>query len=489
MRIPLHILLSVVPLWVALIAALLVVILLFLVFVLRQQYRSQQQLLTQQYDADVERLNMLLEHAKVNIDSLQTALTHEQQLVSESQKNIQIAEQTDHQNKMQSAERLHQLQQKNAILMAKLDDEIRARQELQQGLNEQKVALRQEFENLSNRLFDEKQQQFSQSAKQNLDTWLSPLRSELGSFRKRVDDIHSADLVDRNHLKGQIEILQQQTLRIGDDAVKLANALKGDNKAQGNWGEMVLTRLLEESGLEAGREYQAQASYTDESGHRKQPDVVIHLPENKDIVIDSKVSLVSYERYFKAENDQEKAVQLAAHVQSLRQHVQGLSQKSYDNLNGIRSLDFVFLFVPIEAAYMSAMQAEPSLFQNAYDRGVVIVCPTTLMASLRTVANIWRFEKQNRYAQEIAEKAGALHDQFALVVESLDDAEKLLGKAQQAFTLTRKRLSDGRGNLINRIHHLKKLGAKAKKELPPSAAVHLDEQEDSLSIEKNTDEQ
>ena len=333
-------------------------------------------------------------------------------------------------------------------------------------LQDAKQTLGQEFENLANRIFDDKQAKFSLQNKEALEVTLSPLRRDIGDFRKQVESAYDKENADRNKLAGQISELQKQTLQISADAVSLANALRGDNKAQGNWGEFVLEKLLEDSGLTNGREYDTQVALKDDTGKRRNPDVIVHLPEGRDIVIDAKVSLVDYERYFHAENEETKAQCLRQHLASLRAHIKGLSGKDYESLEGVNSLDFVLIFVPVEAAFVLALDQDPEMMRDAYDRGIILVSPTTLMVTLRTIKNLWRYADQNRNAQLIADKAGALYDQFVMYVEALDDVGKHLDKSKDAWDIARKRLTSGRGNLVRRTEELKKLGAKTKKSLP-----------------------
>jgi len=333
-------------------------------------------------------------------------------------------------------------------------------------LQDAKQTLGQEFENLANRIFDDKQAKFSLQNKEALEVTLSPLRRDIGDFRKQVESAYDKENADRNKLAGQISELQKQTLQISADAVSLANALRGDNKAQGNWGEFVLEKLLEDSGLTNGREYDTQVALKDDTGKRRNPDVVVHLPEGRDIVIDAKVSLVDYERYFHAEDEETKAQCLRQHLASLSAHIKGLSGKDYESLEGVNSLDFVLIFVPVEAAFVLALDHDPEMMRDAYDRGIILVSPTTLMVTLRTIKNLWRYADQNRNAQLIADKAGALYDQFVGYVEALDDVGKHLDKSKDAWDTARKRLTSGRGNLVRRTEELKKLGAKTKKSLP-----------------------
>ncbi|HAU02385.1 MAG: DNA recombination protein RmuC [Porticoccaceae bacterium] len=333
-------------------------------------------------------------------------------------------------------------------------------------LQEAKQSLSQEFENLANRIFEDKQAKFTVQNKEALEVTLSPLRRDIGDFRKQVESAYDKETADRNKLVGQLSELQKQTMQVSADAVSLANALRGDNKAQGNWGEFILEKLLEDSGLSKGREYDTQVALKDESGKRRNPDVIIHLPEGRDIVIDAKVSLVDYERYFHADTDELKQQCLRQHLNSLRAHIKGLSHKDYENLDGVNSLDFVLIFIPVEAAFMVALDQDPEMMRDAYDRGIILVSPSTLMVTLRTIKNLWRYADQNRNAQLIADKAGGLYDQFVLYIEALDEVGKHINKSQEAWDSARKRLSTGKGNLIRRTEELKKLGAKAKKSLP-----------------------
>ena len=333
-------------------------------------------------------------------------------------------------------------------------------------LQEAKQSLSQEFENLANRIFEDKQAKFTVQSKEALEITLSPLRRDIGDFRKQVESAYDKETADRNKLVGQLSELQKQTMQVSADAVSLANALRGDNKAQGNWGEFILEKLLEDSGLSKGREYDTQVALKDESGKRRNPDVIIHLPEGRDIVIDAKVSLVDYERYFHADTDELKQQCLRQHLNSLRAHIKGLSHKDYENLDGVNSLDFVLIFIPVEAAFMVALDQDPEMMRDAYDRGIILVSPSTLMVTLRTIKNLWRYADQNRNAQLIADKAGGLYDQFVLYIEALDEVGKHINKSQEAWDSASKRLSTGKGNLIRRTEELKKLGAKAKKSLP-----------------------
>ena len=369
----------------------------------------------------------------------------------------------------------------NAVLEERLANQRQQFEAQIALLQEARQSLGQEFENLANRIFDDKQSKFSAQSKEALENTLSPLRRDIGDFRKRVEDAYDKENAERNKLVGQISELQKQTLQISSDAVALANALRGDSKAQGNWGEFVLERLLEDSGLSNGREYETQVALKDDDGKRRNPDVIVHLPEGRDIVIDAKVSLTDYERYYHAESDDEKRQFLNQHLASLRAHIKGLGLKDYEKLEGVNSLDFVLIFVPVEAAFMLAVDNDPEIIRDAYDRNIILVSPTTLLVTLRTIKNLWRYADQNRNAQQIADKAGALYDQFVLYVEALDEVGRHLDKSRDAWDTAHKRLASGRGNLVRRTEELKKLGAKTKKTLAAELTQASEEAEASIA--------
>lgn len=407
---------------------------------------------------------------------------------SESQRQGQLLELERARAELATASgRLEALLAENAGLNATLAAERNRYQEQIALLQQTKDGVAKEFENLANRIFDEKQNNFSRQSKLALDATVDPLRKEISDFRKQVETAYTQESAERNKLVGQIVELKNQAERIGEDAVQLTRALKGDSKMQGNWGEVILERILEESGLKKGREYDTQVSLHSEDGNRRNPDVIVHLPEKRDIVIDAKVSLVDYERYCREDDEGEKQRHLTRHLNSLRGHITGLNRKAYEQLQGINTLDFVLIFIPIEAAFLVAVENDARLFMDAYDRGIILVSPTTLLATLRTVSNIWRHEDQNRNAQKIATQAGALYDQFVLVIESFDDVGKHIGKTQEAWQQTRNRLVDGRGNLVKRMDELKKMGARARKNLPENLRAEASRDEDSGNLEFDDD--
>jgi DNA recombination protein RmuC len=370
---------------------------------------------------------------------------------------------------------LAQVRSEKSALLATLEQERLRGREHVQILQQAREDLGQEFENLANRIFDDKSERFRAMSASNLDQTLTPLRLQLREFKSRVEDVYDRETRDRVSLVHQIGELQALNRQISEDAVKLTNALKGDNKAQGTWGEVVLERLLEQSGLRKGHEYETQVALKSESGRRRNPDIIVRLPDGRDIVIDAKVSLLDYERYYGASLEEDKQQYLRGHVASIKNHIQGLSVKAYEELEGIRTLDFVLIFIPIETAFMLAFEHEPDLFTHAYDKNVIVVGPTTLLATLRTIQSIWRYERQNRNAEEIAQQAGRIHDQVVRVTESLEELGKHLGKAQDSWHRTNERLRTGRGNLLVMADKLEQLGAKTRKHLPRDNAAAVED--------------
>ncbi len=344
---------------------------------------------------------------------------------------------------------------------------------LQEKLAEQKTEIEElekrfikEFENLANKILDEKSTKFTEQNRQNLDQILKPLGEKIKDFEKKVEDVYVTDSKERASLVQQIKTLHELNQQMSKDATNLTNALKGESKTQGNWGEFILESLLEKSGLAKDREYFLQESITSGDGKRFQPDVVIKLPENKSVVIDSKVSLVAYEKFSSAENEDERFGAIKEHILSIKNHIKNLSSKNYQNLYSLDSLDFVLMFLPIEPAFSLALQNDNGLFQEAYDKNIVIVSPTTLLATLRTIASIWRQENQNKNAIEIARQSGALYDKFVGFVEDLQTIGSRIEQTQSAYSDAMKKLSTGRGNLLNSAEKIRKLGAKASKTLP-----------------------
>ena len=345
-------------------------------------------------------------------------------------------------------------------------------------LNGSKELMGEAFENIANKIFDDKSKKLVDNNKESLSTVLNPLQDKIRQFEKRVEDTYEKESKARFSLEREIKQLHEMNTQISEDAVNLTNALKGDNKAQGNWGEMILETLLENSGLVKGREYEVQVSLQSTEGGKFQPDVIVHLPESRDIIIDSKVSLKAWDAYCSTDDVDDKAGFLKQHVQSVRSHVKGLSGKGYQNLAGISTLDYVFLFMPIDAAYSVAIQNDPSLSQYAFEKNIVFVSPTMLLTTLKLAQNLWRLDQQNQNAVEIAEKAGALYDKFVNFVTDLEDVGARIDSSKKSYDKAHNKLRSGTGNLIRRVEDLKTLGAKTSKKLDHKALATDTEEDD-----------
>jgi DNA recombination protein RmuC len=357
---------------------------------------------------------------------------------------------------------------------------------LQTKLSEQKAEIEElqqkftkEFENLANRIFDDKTKRFSEQSKTNLAEILNPLKERITEFQSKVEETNKESIKGNASLREQLSMLKDMNQQITQEAKNLTEALKGQSKTQGNWGEFILESILEKSGLVKGREYVVQESLTSESGKRFQPDVIIKLPENKSIIIDSKVSLVGYERFVSSEDENEKQLALREHINSIRSHIKSLSSKNYQNLYQLESLDFVLMFMPIEPAFALAVQNDPSIFNDAFEMNIVIVSPSTLLATLRTISSIWRQENQNKNALEIARQAGSLYDKFVNFYNDLLDVGKRMDSAKDSYENAMKKIHDGRGNLISGVEKIKQLGAKTSKTMPPAAVNRAELDEDS----------
>ena len=323
-----------------------------------------------------------------------------------------------------------------------------------------------EFENLANKILEEKSNKFTEQNKENLKNILSPLQEKIHLFEKKVEDTHKESIDYHAALRQQILGLREMNEQMSRETLNLTKALKGDSKMQGNWGELILERVLEKSGLEKGREYEVQQSYTTEEGNRIQPDVVINLPDGKKMIVDSKVSLVAYERYVNEEDETLRIVHLKEHVSSIKRHVDQLSDKNYHDIYKMESPDFVLLFIPIEPAFAIALNEDTTLYNKAFERNIVIVTPSTLLATLRTIDSMWTNQKQQENAYEIARQAGALYDKFEGFVSDLIMVGKRMDEGKKAYEGAMNKLVNGRGNIITSIEKLKKMGAKAKKALP-----------------------
>ena len=334
-----------------------------------------------------------------------------------------------------------------------------------------------EFENLANKILEEKTVKFTEQNKENLKNILTPLQDKIQLFEKKVEDTHKESIDYHAALRQQILGLREMNEQMSKETLNLTKALKGDSKMQGNWGELVLERVLEKSGLEKGREYEVQQSFTNEEGNRVFPDVVINLPDGKKMIVDSKVTLTAYERYVNSEDDNEKSQYLKEHVIAIRRHVDQLSEKNYQDLYQMESPDFVLLFIPIESAFALALNEDTSLYNKAFEKNIVIVTPSTLLATLRTIDSMWTNQKQQENALEIARQAGALYDKFEGFVSDLVKIGKKMDEAKIEYQGAMNKLVEGKGNLVTSVEKLKKMGAKAKKALPENILTRAEKDE------------
>lgn len=387
----------------------------------------------------VEERSVILEKEKLNIEN---NLTSERQKVLELNSKLS-ALQSDYNN-----------------LQQKLTEQKAEVEELQQKFTK-------EFENLANKIFKEKTDEFSKQSKSNLSEILNPLKEKITEFQSKVEETNKESISRTAALKEQLLSLKEMNQQMSSDAQNLVKALKGDTKVQGDWGEIQLERILERSGLRKGEEYLIQESFTTEEG-RKRPDVIVNLPEEKKIIIDSKVSLVSYEKFVSAESEEHKNIHIKSYIDSVKKHIKELSEKKYQNLFDVGSLDFVLMFIPIEPAFSLAIQYGENLYVEAYDKNIIIVSPSTLLATLRTIANIWKQEHQNRNVLEIAKQSGALYDKFVSFTEDLISVGNRLDQAKTGYVDAMKKLTEGSGNLVRRAEKIKELGAKTSKQLPQS---------------------
>lgn len=428
-----------------------------------QQANAEQQLQDKQHELTQTQQQLQLGRDKISQVEGQLSQT----------KAILVEREQDAQKLSQKEAIIDQLNLQISDLKTQLNQEQVERQKDQENLNEKlellqsnKAQLSQEFENLSNKIFEEKNKQFKQTSQEGLTSLLNPFKDQLEGLRKKVDDVYVAESKDRSALKAQITSLHDLNKQITEEAASLARALRGEKKTQGNWGELVLETVLEKSGLRNGEEYVREKSITNEDGKRYRPDVIVNLPEGKHIVVDAKVSLNAYTDYVNAESDADRIKFLKQHVDAIRFHIKDLSEKQYTKLPGLNSPDFVFLFMPIEPAFMVAFEHDDKLFNDAFEQRIVVVTPTTLLASLRTVSSLWSIERQNNNAKQLAEQAGKIHDKLVSFVEDMEKVGKQLGTVQGTYDNAWSKLKEGRGNLISQAHKFKDLGVRVKKEIP-----------------------
>ena len=411
--------------------------------------------------------------SKINFEKEKTVVEKEKSTLEERVILLQQSKEITENNFIESQKELKNNQQEKESLITintRQDSEIN---NLQLKLTENKAEVEKlnekftkEFENLANKILDEKSLKFTQQNKENIKNILSPLQEKIKGFEDKVEKTHKESIDYHADLSQQILGLKELNQQMSKETLNLTKALKGDNKMQGNWGELVLERVLEKSGLEKDREYFVQQSFTNDEGKRVLPDVVIHLPDNKKMIVDSKVSLVAYEQYINEEDETLKERFLKEHVASLKRHVDQLSDKKYEDIYKIESPDFVLLFIPIEPAFAVALNSDTYLYNKAFEKNIVIVTPSTLLATLRTIDTMWNNEKQQRNALEIARQAGALYDKFQGLLGDLIGIGKRIDDSKKEYSNAMNKLVDGRGNIITSVEKLKKMGAKAKKSLP-----------------------
>ncbi len=364
---------------------------------------------------------------------------------------------------------LKELNEKNELISVqngRIEASIAKFQEQEKHHTQQREQFAVQFENLANKILEDKSKKFTDQNKENLESILTPLRERIKDFEKKVDEKYDSEQKERASLQGEIKLLHQLNKEISQEAHNLTAALKGDSKKQGNWGELILERILESSGLVKGKEYFTQHTVYNDAGNRFQPDVVIQLPDEKQIIIDSKVSLIAYERFVNAPDDQAQAQHLKEHILSVKRHITELSDKNYHTSKGMNSPEFVLMFMPIESSFSASIRADDELFNFAWEKRIVIVSPSTLLATLRTVSSIWKQDRQTKNAIEIAEKSGLMYDKFAGFVEDMKKIGDRLESTQKVYDESMKKLSEGSGNLVKRAQELKKMGAKATKQLP-----------------------
>ncbi|HCE2142042.1 DNA recombination protein RmuC [Vibrio parahaemolyticus] len=397
------------------------------------------------------------------------------------------------QERQQYFDELGQMREQKSRLETQLREQQARHEQMNQAnaeklqiLEQAEVRLKQQFEHLANQLFEEKTAKVDLQNRQSLEGLLSPLKEQLEGFKKQVNDSFSQEAKERHTLVHELKNLQRLNEQMTREAVNLTQALKGDNKQQGNWGEVVLARVLAESGLREGHEYETQVNLQSEAGKRYQPDVIVHLPQNKQVVVDSKMALVAYERYFNAETDDERDRALNAHLTALRAHIKGLSMKDYHKLKGIQSLDYVLMFIPVEPAFQVAIQADPSLIKDAMEQNIILVSPTTLLVALRTIDNLWRNERQNENAKLIAQRATKLYDKLRLFIDDMEGLGGALDRANQTYQGAMNKLATGRGNVIRQAESFRQLGVEIKR--PISSDLAQLAQSDAFSENESPNE-
>ncbi|HCE3245090.1 TPA: DNA recombination protein RmuC [Vibrio parahaemolyticus] len=472
----------------------------------KQRFITQTQLLEQQLVSEKQLHQQQLEQVKQNLADAQQELD---ELDNERDKAAFEVRQSHgklmaameklryfeavKQERQQYFDELGQMREQKSRLETQLREQQARHEQMNQAnaeklqiLEQAEVRLKQQFEHLANQLFEEKTAKVDLQNRQSLEGLLSPLKEQLEGFKKQVNDSFSQEAKERHTLVHELKNLQRLNEQMTREAVNLTQALKGDNKQQGNWGEVVLARVLAESGLREGHEYETQVNLQSEAGKRYQPDVIVHLPQNKQVVVDSKMALVAYERYFNAETDAERDRALSAHLTALRAHIKGLSMKDYHKLKGIQSLDYVLMFIPVEPAFQVAIQADPSLIKDAMEQNIILVSPTTLLVALRTIDNLWRNERQNENAKLIAQRATKLYDKLRLFIDDMEGLGGALDRANQTYQGAMNKLATGRGNMIRQAESFRQLGVEIKR--PISSDLAQLAQSDAFSENESPNE-
>ncbi|TOP29607.1 DNA recombination protein RmuC [Vibrio parahaemolyticus] len=472
----------------------------------KQRFITQTQLLEQQlvsekqlHQQQLEQVKQSLADAQQELDELDNERDKAAFEVRQSHGKLMAAMEklryfeAVKQERQQYFDELGQMREQKSRLETQLREQQARHEQMNQAnaeklqiLEQAEVRLKQQFEHLANQLFEEKAAKVDLQNRQSLEGLLSPLKEQLEGFKKQVNDSFSQEAKERHTLVHELKNLQRLNEQMTREAVNLTQALKGDNKQQGNWGEVVLARVLAESGLREGHEYETQVNLQSEAGKRYQPDVIVHLPQNKQVVVDSKMALVAYERYFNAETDAERDRALSAHLTALRAHIKGLSMKDYHKLKGIQSLDYVLMFIPVEPAFQVAIQADPSLIKDAMEQNIILVSPTTLLVALRTIDNLWRNERQNENAKLIAQRATKLYDKLRLFIDDMEGLGGALDRANQTYQGAMNKLATGRGNVIRQAESFRQLGVEIKR--PISSDLAQLAQSDAFSENESPNE-
>ncbi|ELH3114016.1 DNA recombination protein RmuC [Vibrio parahaemolyticus] len=472
----------------------------------KQRFITQTQLLEQQlvsekqlHQQQLEQVKQSLADAQQELDELDNERDKAAFEVRQSHGKLMAAMEklryfeAVKQERQQYFDELGQMREQKSRLETQLREQQARHEQMNQAnaeklqiLEQAEVRLKQQFEHLANQLFEEKTAKVDLQNRQSLEGLLSPLKEQLEGFKKQVNDSFSQEAKERHTLVHELKNLQRLNEQMTREAVNLTQALKGDNRQQGNWGEVVLARVLAESGLREGHEYETQVNLQSEAGKRYQPDVIVHLPQNKQVVVDSKMALVAYERYFNAETDAERDRALSAHLTALRAHIKGLSMKDYHKLKGIQSLDYVLMFIPVEPAFQVAIQADPSLIKDAMEQNIILVSPTTLLVALRTIDNLWRNERQNENAKLIAQRATKLYDKLRLFIDDMEGLGGALDRANQTYQGAMNKLATGRGNVIRQAESFRQLGVEIKR--PISSDLAQLAQSDAFSENESPNE-